>query len=64
MTPSPLPPSRAGKRPVTTYVDKDLHKALRRLGVELDKSNQEMLHEALLEYLRSKDPKDPPQPLG
>ena len=47
----PLPPSRAGKKPVTAYVDSATHKALRRLGIDLEKSNQEMVHEAVLEYL-------------
>ena len=45
------PPSRAGKKPVTAYVSKDKHKQLRLLGIELDKSNQEMVTEALDMYL-------------
>ena len=52
MAKQPLPPSRAGKKPVTAYIDRDLHKNLRRLGIELEKSNQQMLHEALLEYIK------------
>ena len=46
-----LPPSRAGKKPVTAYVEKTTHKELRLLGIELEKSTQEMLTEALNDYL-------------
>lgn len=46
------PPSRVGKKPVTAYVTKDLHRELRMLGIELDKSSQEMLTEALQAYLK------------
>lgn len=46
-----LPPSRADKKPVTTYVSRATHRKLRLLGIELDKSNQEMLGEALAAYL-------------
>ena len=49
---SAKPPSRVGKKPVTAYVTKDLHREFRMLGIELDKSSQEMLTEALEEYLR------------
>ena len=45
------PPSRVGKRPVTSYVDKATHKRLRMLAIELEKSNQQILHEALQDYL-------------
>ena len=51
MSSTPKPPSRAGKKPVTAYVNRDTHKRLRILGIELDKSNQVMVHEALLTYL-------------
>lgn len=44
------PPSRQGKKPVTAYVDKQVHKQLRSLGLELEKSNQEMILEALNDY--------------
>ncbi len=49
--PSTLPPSRAGKKPVTTYIDLDTHKELRMLGIQLGKSSQQMLSEALVDYL-------------
>ncbi len=45
-----LPPSRQGKKAVTAYVDPEMHKQLRLLGVELGKSSQEMIIEALDHY--------------
>lgn len=45
-------PSRRGKKPVTAYVPKDVHKRLRLLGIELDKSTQEMITEALDDYFK------------
>ena len=48
-----LPPSRAGKKPVTAYVDKDIHKELRLLGIETEKTTQEMVSEAIFAYLKS-----------
>ncbi|MEM7003572.1 MAG: ribbon-helix-helix domain-containing protein [Pseudomonadota bacterium] len=48
---SSRPPSRVGKKAVTAYVSSDLHKRLRMLGLEIEKSSQEMLTEALLDYL-------------
>ena len=44
------PPSREGKKPVTAYLEKDVHKQLRVLGIDLEKSNQEMIIEALNDY--------------
>jgi hypothetical protein len=44
------PPSRAGKKPVTAYVAKTAHKQLRSLGLDLEKSNQDMIVEALNDY--------------
>ena len=46
------PPSRVGKKPVTAYVSKEEHKRLRRLGVELDKSTQQIITEALADYMQ------------
>lgn len=45
-----LPPSRQGKKAVTAYVEPEMHKQLRLLGLELGKSSQEMIIEALEEY--------------
>ena len=52
MKSQPRPPSRMDKKPVTAYVTKDLHRELRMLGIELEKSSQEMLTEALKAYLK------------
>lgn len=48
--PGARPPSREGKKPVTAYLEKDVHKQLRVLGIDLEKSNQEMIIEALNDY--------------
>ena len=45
------PPSRVGKKPVTAYVSLEEHKRLRRLGVDLDKSTQQIITEALAAYM-------------
>ncbi len=44
------PPSRVGKKPVTAYVEKTAHKQLRSLGLDLEKSSQDMIVEALNDY--------------
>ena len=44
------PPSRLGKKPVTAYVDKTAHKQLRSLGLDLDRSTQDMIVEAINDY--------------
>ncbi len=44
------PPSRVGKKPVTAYLEKTAHKQLRSLGLDLEKSSQEMIIEALNDY--------------
>lgn len=49
--PAARPPSREGKRPVTAYLEKDAHKQLRVLGIHLEKSNQQMIIEALNDYI-------------
>lgn len=49
------PPSRAGKKPVTAYVEKSAHKQLRSLGLDLEKSNQDMIVEALNDYFTRHD---------
>ena len=46
------PPSRVGKKPVTAYVTKEEHKRLRQLGITLDKSTQQIITEALTDYMR------------
>jgi len=43
-------PSRVGKKPVTAYVETTAHRQLRFLGLDLDKSVQVMVVEALNDY--------------
>lgn len=45
-----LPPSRQGKKAITAYVDPETHKQLRILGLDLDKSSQDIIIEALEDY--------------
>jgi hypothetical protein len=47
---SAQPHSRLGKKPVTAYVEKAAHKQLRSLGLDLEKSTQDMVIEALNDY--------------
>ena len=48
---SPAPPkSRLGKKPVTAYVARNAHKQLRLLGLDLGRSTQSMVIEALNDY--------------
>ena len=49
-SPAARPPSRVGRKPVTAYVEKSAHKQLRMLGLELDRSTQTMVVEALNDY--------------
>ncbi len=44
------PPSRVGKKPVTAYLEKTAHKQLRSLGLDLEKSSQDMIVDALNDY--------------
>ena len=57
-----LPPSRQGKKAVTAYVDPDTHKQLRMLGLELGKSSQDIIIEALADYFERQgiEPKERP----
>ena len=49
-TSSAQPKSRLGKKPVTAYVARNAHKQLRLLGLDLDRSTQSMVIEALNDY--------------
>ena len=48
----PRPPSRRGKRNVSAYIDATAAKQLRLLAVELDRSTQSLLEEALNDLFR------------
>ena len=55
-TKSMKPPSRVGKKPVTAYVSKEIYRRIRLLGIELEKSNQDIVKDALADYLRKHEP--------
>jgi len=45
-------PSRRGKKAVTVYFEPEVVRALKRLGIEADKSIQAMMSEAVTQYLK------------
>ena len=44
------PPSRRGLRAMTVYVDPAVHRQLRLMGIELERSAQEMVSEAIGDF--------------
>ena len=46
--------SRAGKRMVAAYFTADIHKSLKMLAVQNDTSIQDIVHEAISDYLKAK----------
>ena len=46
--------SRAGKRMVAAYFTPDVHKNLKMLAVQNDTSIQDIVHEAISDYLKTK----------
>jgi len=49
---SGVAPSRRGKKAVTVYFEPEIVRALKRLGIEADKSMQAMMSEAVMQYLK------------
>lgn len=47
---SSLPPSRRGKKPLTVYIDPAVIKQLKKIGLEIDATNQDMVAEALNDF--------------
>ena len=45
-----LPPSRQGKKALTVYLDPDVIKQVKLIGIESEMSNQDMLREALNDF--------------
>ncbi len=45
-----LPPSRQGKKALTVYLDPDVIKQVKLIGIEAEMSNQDMLREALNDF--------------
>jgi hypothetical protein len=48
-------PSRAGKKPVTGFFDPAVSRQIKKLGLEQDKTMQELLQEALNDLFRKYD---------
>lgn len=46
------PPSRRGKKAVTVYFEPETVRRLKMIGIEADKSMQEMMTEAVQSYLK------------
>ena len=46
--------SREGKRMVAAYFTADVHKSLKMLAVQNDTSIQDIVHEAITDYLKTK----------
>jgi hypothetical protein len=46
--------SREGKRMVAAYFTADIHKSLKMLAVQNDTSIQDIVHEAISDYLKTK----------
>ena len=49
---NPTPRTRKGRKGIMTYVDTDAHKALAMLAIEQEKTQQELMREALNELFR------------
>ena len=49
-----LPPSRRGKRRLTGWFDPDVHKQIRLIAAEEDKSYEQVFADALNEYFRAR----------
>ena len=45
-------PSRRGKKAVTVYLEPEIVRQLKHLGIEADKSMQAMMSEAVTQYLK------------
>ena|ERR1700722_5009249 len=50
--PSPVPPSRVGKKPVTAFFDPEVSRQIKKLGLDQDKTMQDLLQEALNDLFR------------
>jgi hypothetical protein len=48
---SPVRPGRQGRRPLTAFVEPPLHRAVRHCSVEMDRPVQDLIIEALTDWL-------------
>jgi hypothetical protein len=50
--PTAVPPSRVGKKPVTAFFDPEVSRQIKKLGLDQDKTMQDLLQEALNDLFR------------
>jgi hypothetical protein len=53
--PTAVPPSRVGKKPVTAFFDPEVSRQIKKLGLDQDKTMQDLLQEALNDLFRKYD---------
>jgi hypothetical protein len=53
--PSTVPPSRVGKKPVTAFFDPEVSRQIKKIGLDQDKTMQDLLQEALNDLFRKYD---------
>ena len=53
--PSTIPPSRVGKKPVTAFFDPEVSRQIKKIGLDQDKTMQDLLQEALNDLFRKYD---------
>jgi hypothetical protein len=53
--PSAIPPSRVGKKPVTAFFDPEVSRQIKKIGLDQDKTMQDLLQEALNDLFRKYD---------
>ncbi len=53
--PSVVPPSRVGKKPVTAFFDPEVSRQIKKIGLDQDKTMQDLLQEALNDLFRKYD---------
>jgi hypothetical protein len=50
--PTAVPPSRVGKKPVSAFFDPEVSRQIKKLGLDQDKTMQDLLQEALNDLFR------------
>jgi len=54
-SPAAVPPSRVGKKPVTAFFDPEVSRQIKKLGLDQDKTMQDLVQEALNDLFRKYD---------
>src|SRR5271155_3658327 len=54
-SPTAVPPSRVGKKPVTAFFDPEVSRQIKKIGLDQDKTMQDLLQEALNDLFRKYD---------